>query len=102
MGEVRVSIRTNVGVVRLSEDELEQISVFHRVLFMKILQIVVDSAVYDLESKVNDYYVVPLKQRKLRTVLVDETSFVKEYEKLKMIKCYFYLFLLHRWQYVRN
>ena len=61
LGEVRVTIQVNAETLRLSEEQLEDVSKFHRTLFLDIMEVVPKCFMYDNEEDSNGYFVVPLR-----------------------------------------
>ncbi|XP_065211449.1 endoribonuclease Dicer-like isoform X2 [Planococcus citri] len=61
LGEVEISIDTNHCALELNEEELLGISKFHRVLFLKAVQVVKKCLMYSEDSDSVGYFLVPLK-----------------------------------------
>nr|BAX36483.1 Dicer4 [Planococcus kraunhiae] len=69
LGEVEISIDTNHCSLELNEEELLAISKFHRVLFLKAIQVVKKCLLYSEEDDSVGYFLVPLKPCKQRDMM---------------------------------
>ena len=54
-------IETNAEKLKLNEQEIKDVSVFHRTLFLDVLRVANKCLVYDNEGDSNGYFIVPLK-----------------------------------------
>lgn len=79
LGEVRVTIDVNARTLKFCEKELEDISKFHRSLFMNILRVVPKCFVFDTDEESNGYYVVPLKPSKKSGQVIVVITFILMY-----------------------
>lgn len=59
-----MTVEVNAKTFEFDEDELNEISKFHRTLFMDILRVVKECFIYDVEEESNGYFVVPLRPSK--------------------------------------
>lgn len=64
LGQIDVEIKTNYQTIVLTEDQVDKMASFHKILFIYIMKAVRKCFAYDEREDVDGYFIVPLIRSK--------------------------------------